>query len=363
MKNFIIYGFGGLGEKFYHYIQDKNFNVISILDKSKIGKNFNGIVIQNPEIFDNKKLPVIITILNEYANVDDIKKYLLNLGYEKVYTIFDAIIEFNFLDFQHLFVIHPKYFQNNEIEQNILKVKNLLSDDESKQIFDAILEFRKTFNYEHINHFYDANMYLPPPVISMVKQLDQVNLVDCGACIGDLIDLFSSKDIAIKNYYPFEPDDSNLDKLRSKIIKSNTNSCVFPMGVGNFNGLIGFNSGSGTGCNIDENSENKILVTKVDDVILNHNINFVKMDIEGFENEALEGMKKIIQKNKPILAISIYHKPFDFIDIPLSLSRIMKKHTSEYIENLDSTSSCMQYENYYIRYHGAYGFEFVLYAW
>lgn len=53
--------------------------------------------------------------------------------------------------------------------------------------------------------------------------------------------------------YAFEPDSSNLQKLKNKIIDNNINGCVFPMGVGNFDGLIGFNSGAGTGCNIDEN--------------------------------------------------------------------------------------------------------------
>lgn len=341
MNQIILYGFGGLGKKFYNYITSRNFDVVSILDKNKTGEKFGIIKIGNPKVYECKILPIIITILNEYVNLDEVKQYLI--------------------DFEHLFIKHPYYLNDSIVKNNIRKTRDLLSDEQSRKIFDSIVDFRKTLDYNLINHFCNNDMYLPEPVIAKVKELEKVNIVDCGACYGDLVDIFNNKNININNYYAFEPDKSNLSKLKSKIIDKNINSCIFPMGVGNFNGLIGFNYGSGTGCNIDVNSNDKIMVTKIDDVVLS-DVNFVKMDIEGFENEALEGMQELIKKNKPILAISVYHKPLDFIDIPLSFSRNANNFTSECIEDLDSILSCMEYKNFYIRYHGNYGFEFVLYV-
>lgn len=56
-------------------------------------------------------------------------------------------------------------------------------------------------------------------------------------------------------------------------------------------------------------------------------VDFIKMDVEGAEVPALNGAKEIIQKYKPKMALSAYHKADDLITIPALVLSICPDYT------------------------------------
>ena len=68
------------------------------------------------------------------------------------------------------------------------------------------------------------------------------------------------------------------------------------------------------------------------------------MDIEGAELESLQGARKTIRRDRPKLAVCIYHKPEDMIEIPLYIKELVPEY------------------KLYIRHHSNSGTETVLYA-
>ena len=44
-------------------------------------------------------------------------------------------------------------------------------------------------------------------------------------------------------------------------------------------------------------------------------VGFIKMDIEGAEFDALHGAESVIVRDKPLLAISVYHRTGDMLAI------------------------------------------------
>ena len=51
-------------------------------------------------------------------------------------------------------------------------------------------------------------------------------------------------------------------------------------------------------------------------------VDFIKMDIEGAETEALKGAEQTIVRCRPKMAICLYHRPKDFVSIPRFLDRV-----------------------------------------
>lgn len=59
-----------------------------------------------------------------------------------------------------------------------------------------------------------------------------------------------------------------------------------------------------------------IPVTAMDNLLVDVPVSFIKMDIEGSELKALHGAERIIKRYAPKMAISLYHKPNDVVEIP-----------------------------------------------
>ena len=49
----------------------------------------------------------------------------------------------------------------------------------------------------------------------------------------------------------------------------------------------------------------KVEKKKLDDILLDKKIGFIKIDVEGHEKEVIEGAKNIIKKNRPVLLVEI----------------------------------------------------------
>ena len=63
----------------------------------------------------------------------------------------------------------------------------------------------------------------------------------------------------------------------------------------------------------------------MDDVIADP-VTFLKMDIEGFELDALMGAKGLIETYKPKLAICVYHKCEDPVSIVEYLAQLVPEY-------------------------------------
>ena len=145
---------------------------------------------------------------------------------------------------------------------------------------------------------------------------------------GQYFDFFEAKEneVFVKGFdhiYSFEADPVNYAK--AKEILAPLGKCdLYPYGTSDVNKKVYFAADAfETSCIISREEAEKrnfegveeIETVALDDVLEGKRITFIKMDIEGAEYEALLGARKLIEINRPRMAISVYHKYEDFVTL------------------------------------------------
>lgn len=149
--------------------------------------------------------------------------------------------------------------------------------------------------------------------------------VDCGAYDGDsVIEFLNYVNGKYKKIIAFEPDKSNFKKLQNVAIGLHDVE-AYPFATGNENAQISFAEEGGINSQISETGSNKVQMIKLDDLIKDE-ITLVKLDVEGAEMDTLRGCEKLIKRYRPKLAVSLYHRIDDLINIPTYLKEIVPEY-------------------------------------
>ena len=152
------------------------------------------------------------------------------------------------------------------------------------------------------------------------------NVLDCGGCYGDTALYFAEK-VGPKGRvlsFEFLPNNIEIFQENLKLNPTLKNRIeIVPSAVSNESGKTYFYRDNGPGSSLKDTSfvemDGTVKSITIDDYIQSQSIDkvdFIKMDIEGGELYALEGARMIIERDKPKLAIAIYHSMDDMVNIP-----------------------------------------------
>ena len=202
------------------------------------------------------------------------------------------------------------------------------STDYFKEIYEWLTQQEVTLIFEnkedYIEHmFLEEQQYFDEKLI----QFKENEVFIDGGCLNFL----TSKQLLerchhVKAIYAFEPDPISAKRCEEEAQKSGfKNYKIIEKGLYSKETELYFNS-LGNGCSaINNQGTCKVRVTSIDKAI-HDKVTFIKMDIEGAELQALIGAKEMIIKNKPRLAISVYHKDEDIIEIPLYIKSLVPEY-------------------------------------
>lgn len=121
--------------------------------------------------------------------------------------------------------------------------------------------------------------------------------------------------------WALEPDAGNLERCAAALSCGGDRCQVIPRGLWHEKTTLSFLSCLNGGSQIDKEGK-EVIYTDCLDSLIDDRVTFIKMDIEGAEYNAILGARNTIERDKPKLAISIYHKPEDIWEIPALILEI-----------------------------------------
>lgn len=330
---YALYGAGQLGRTVLAKVREAGVEPVAFADDTphKQGRIIDGLPILSPQDAVEKfgaRLAFVVTILNPQLNFITARQRLRELTDTPV------------LSFLHLAWSYPEtllpycQFEPPEVVLNkaadIRHAFQLLADDESRRQFVAHLKFRLRLDHQALPSCAPDN-YFPPGVLPALPS--DVVFIDCGAYDGDTIRAFLAHQRGrFGHIYAFEPDAHNCARLRSYVASLGTDQeriHVFNAGVGERRARLRFDQAGNMSSSFRAAGSAEVNVLPIDEVVQEAGaIVYLKFDVEGAEWEALKGCAKLLEHARPLMAISLYHRPDDLWQLPLYVdSRALGYHS------------------------------------
>lgn len=245
-------------------------------------------------------------------------KLISNLPEEDVFTINNIIRRIQIV------TVYPNNAKINIYNTEEQKQRKNLFDNFFNKILKVNDELYVYGKYKlPVNHFEPCVFYYKHGMETLknTDRIRQQNIIDAGGFIGDSALVLSS--YTEKKIYSFEAIPANLQKMQ-KTIELNSLSNVIPVNKALYSKKteLEFNICDSASSSvkleaIPEGEKVKVQAIALDEFVKEHNLDvgLIKVDLEGAEQEFLQGALNTIKEQKPTLLFSIYHKPEDFFEI------------------------------------------------
>lgn len=336
-----IYGAGGYGRTFLHAMRERGHQADFFIDQYCGATEVEGLPVFRIDDVVDRDAQILVSVgLVPLASdpSTDILGNLRRSGFSNVVSFTDAVAIYPGI-LPRVFALENLWMRSATAEMldegKLDQVHQLLADDSSRQTLERIIAFRRSPS---------AQTYVPPDGqleyfpddVDVFKGLETIRFVDCGAYVGDtiteLVGVADQRSLSLEYSVSFEPDPHNHARLVGALGEQQqshprTRFFACRQGVWSDNSVLTFNADGSSSANIvtsDESSDQatRVPVVRLDDMFAAAAPNFIKMDIEGAEREALLGAQRLIRNSQPTLAICVYHRPEDIWDLPLLIAEL-----------------------------------------
>lgn len=249
--------------------------------------------------------------------------------------------------------------------------RKFLSNEEYRLLFGALFLKAKKMEYSsngcQMQMYFSSNSVITGILFSVFNEvviknqycltLENVKnkaVIDAGANVG-IFSIYAAN-LGAKKIYAFEPVKGSYELLKKNISANKLEKIIVPvnkaLGDANSKKRIKYLFDGDAGASFVLSQADFVLrqspaksqattVTTLDEIMKNKGrVDFIKMDVEGYEAKALRGAKNIIKKYKPVLSFSAYHKPEDKKVLPALVRSIRPDYSCRLVKRAEELFYC-----------------------
>ena len=309
-----MYGMGNGGEKVLKWCRDRGIKVQGVFasDDFVRGQSFCG--------YEVKKLSQIeeevgdITVLLAFGTcLTGIMERIDSI--EKKHPLFAPDVP----------VAGDVPFSKEYFFENISRaerVYDMLADEQSKKVFIGLTAYKITGRLGHLREIF-TDEEKPSALLGLQK--GEI-YCDLGAYNGDTVLQTVRATGGCKKIYALEPEKRNFQKC----VKNCTDIDEIEFinaGAWSHDGYLSFDGGAGRQARLEEGAKGIVCARSLDSVLCGKECTYIKYDVEGADIPALEGSRETIVKYQPKLCCALYHRCYDYIDLPLYIDDMCSGYT------------------------------------
>ncbi len=309
-EHLVIFGCGECGHKIYNLLNSYDRSVLCFCDNGMAGgvDHPTGLKIIRPEeLSSTVSNPSILVSVGDESACQSICQQLLSFGFEKT--------QIHIMN-EYFYWQTWEYFESN-IER-YRKVYQLWEDKFSRTVY--LEKLKKAFGLSSISGIVrpSEEEYFDEVITLTENEM----FIDCGGFDGDSAVRFIERcGGKYRGIVIFEPEmckreaiERSMDGRQYELVQA---------GVWSENTKLCFDARGTSSSHISQQRGGCLIETvALDETVHDRKPTYIKMDIEGAEQEALKGCRKIIQDYRPKLAVCIYHKPEDLFEIPIMIKEM-----------------------------------------
>lgn len=334
-RPWLVYGCGSAGRNWARALIERGCEVRAFVDRNAPDQQFLPVLRPEdcPRVW-KVECSLLLGVHNPGVDVGAIRLEMQAIGFGEIRLLQELIDDFP--ERSH-FWLAPRA-ESLADKDGIRAAYASLADEGSRSLYVALLDQRLNAAPDCLPSPDPLHTYLPPDLPPPQASL---RFIDCGAYVGDTIENFRRLGHHFAEVAAFEPDPAHYSKL-ARVLASER-AALFPCGAWHCMEQLRFVANDAAS-HIAKDGDIVIQAVALDDALPNFAPNFIKMDIEGAEGQALDGARKTISAHRPRLAISAYHRPRDLWELLLKIR-----------------SWNLGY-SFHLRNHSHNGFDTVLYA-